>query len=80
VRLLNAGLGVAGYPIEFCERFSVGHPTFPTVSAGVFHAWYSTRLAKNTGEVSRETSGVITRENYAEPLRKLMREAYHLDY
>ncbi len=80
VRLLNARLGVAGYPIEFCERFSVGHPTFPTVSAGVFHAWYSTRLAKNTGEVSRETSGGITRENYAEPLRRLMREAYHLDY
>lgn len=80
VRLLNAGLGVAGHPIEFCERFSVGHPTFPTVSAGVFHAWYSTRLAKNTGEVSRETEGVITRENYAEPLRQRLREAYCLDY
>ncbi len=80
VRLLNAGLEVTGYPIEFCERFSVGHPTFPTVSAGVFHAWYSTRLAKNTGEVSRETAGVITQENYAEPLRKLLRESYQLDY
>jgi hypothetical protein len=80
IRLLNAGLGVMGYPIELCARFSVGHPSFPTVSAGVFHAWYSTRLAKSTAEVSRETGGVITRESYSEPLSKLMREAYQLDY
>ena len=80
IRLLDAGLGVTGYRIEFCERFAVGHPVFPTVSAGVFHAWYSTRLAKRNAEVSRETGGAITRENYSEPLRELLRQTYHLDY
>lgn len=80
VRLLSAGLGVTGYPIEFCEGFSVGHPVFPTVSAGVFHAWYSTRLTKSRAEVSHETGGAITSENYSEPLRKLLRQTYHLDY
>jgi glycosyltransferase involved in cell wall biosynthesis len=80
VRLLDVGLGVTAYPIEFCTRFSVGHPVFPTVSAGVFHAWYSTRLVKNIAEVSSETRGVITPENYSEPLRALLRDTYRLDY
>ncbi len=80
VRLLDAGLGVTGYPIEFCTRFSVGHPVFPTVSAGVFHAWYSTRLTKTRAEVSRETAGAITSESYSEPLRALLRKTYQLAY
>ncbi len=38
VRLLNEGFGVIGHPLVFCSRFAVGHPHFPTVAAGVFHA------------------------------------------
>ena len=80
VRLLDAGLGVIGYPLEFCERFAVGHPHFPTVAAGVFHAWYGTRLLKDTRTVGEETSGAVNRTNYLEPLQARLRQAYHLDY
>jgi len=80
VRLLDSGFGVSAYPTEFLQRFSVGHPTLPTVSAGVFHAWYSTRLVKNSGEVHQETAAGITQENYAQPLRKLLRQLYGLRY
>ena len=80
VRLLDAGLGVLGYPIEFSERFSVGHPALPTVSAGVFHAWYSTRLVKNSGEVHAETGAGITQDSYAGPLRERLRKFYGLAY
>jgi glycosyltransferase involved in cell wall biosynthesis len=80
IRMLDAGLGVTGYGIEFCQRFSVGHPVFPTVSAGVFHAWYSTRLSKTSDGVSRETAGTVTPENYSMPLRELLRRAYELEY
>jgi hypothetical protein len=80
IRMLEAGFGVAGHRIEFCERFSVGHSVFPTVSAGVFHAWYSTRLSKTSDGVSRETAGTVTPENYLLPLREMLRQAYGLDY
>jgi glycosyltransferase involved in cell wall biosynthesis len=80
VRLLGAGLGVIGYPLEFCKRFAVGHPHFPTVAAGVFHAWYGTRLHKETDVVSRETSDTVTAESYLEPLQARLRKAYGLDY
>src|SRR5438477_5172246 len=60
VRLLDAGLGVIGYPLELCERFAVGHPHFPTVGAGVFHAWYGTRLRKDARTVGEETNGAVT--------------------
>jgi glycosyltransferase involved in cell wall biosynthesis len=80
IRTLEAGFGVTGYRIEFCERFSVGHPVFPTVSAGVFHAWYSTRLSKTSDGVSRETAGAVTPENYLVPLQELLRKAYGLEY
>lgn len=80
IRLRDAGLGVLGYAIEFCEQFSVGHPRVPTVSAGVFHAWYVTRLAKEPDAVARETEGAVTRENYLEPLQALLRRTYGLDY
>lgn len=79
-RLLDAGLGVIGYPLELCERFAVGHPHFPTVAAGVFHAWYGTRLLKDTRTVGKETSGAVNRTNYLEPLQARLREAYRLDY
>ena len=80
VRLLAADLGVIGYPLEFCERFAVGHPHFPTVSAGVFHAWYGTRLLKEKRAVGRETQNVVTAASYREPLQAKLRQAYHLDY
>jgi glycosyltransferase involved in cell wall biosynthesis len=79
-RVLDAGLGVRAYPLEFCSRFSVGHSRVPTVAAGVFHAWYVTRLEKNSASVSRETSGAVTCENYLKPLQALLRQTYQLDY
>ena len=80
LRVLEAGLGVIGYPLVFCERFSVGHPHFPTVAAGVFHAWYGTRLSKETRAVQKETAGMVNDANYLEPLRARLRQVYHLDY
>ena len=80
IHLLDAGLGVIGYPIEFCARFDVGHPHFPTVTAGVFHAWYGTRLRKDVRRVGEETSGAVTAGNYLEPLQARLREAYKLPY
>ncbi len=80
VRVLNAGLSIAACPMQFEERFSVGHPALPTVSASVFHAWYSTRLSKNQEEVHDETKERITRESYSEPLKLLLRRLYGLDY
>ena len=80
VRVLDSGFGALGYPVEFAERFSVGHPGLPTVSAGVFHAWYSTRLVKTSAEVQREIGSGITQENYAGPLRERLRKLYGLGY
>ena len=80
IRLLDAGRGVIGYPLEYCERFAVGHPHFPTVSAGVFHAWYGTRLSKEKNTVSEETSGAVNDASYLKPLQQRLREVYRLDY
>ena len=80
VRVLDAGLGVIGWPLVFCERFSVGHPVFPTVAGGVFHAWYGTRLVKETRAVGRETQGAVTDAAYLGPLQERLRRAYRLDY
>jgi glycosyltransferase involved in cell wall biosynthesis len=80
VRLLAAGRGVIGYPLVLCERFSVGHPHFPTISAGVFHAWYGTRLSKEKRAVGRETKNAVTDSTYREPLQATLRKAYQLDY
>ena len=80
VRLLGAEFGVIGYPLEFCARFDVGHPHFPTVAGGVFHAWYGTRLSKEKRTVSEETSGAVNDTNYLEPLQARLRHAYQLDY
>jgi glycosyltransferase involved in cell wall biosynthesis len=80
VRLLDAGLGVIGYPLELSQRFAVGHPHFPTVAAGVFHAWYGTRLRKDVRTVGEETNGAVTDANYLEPLQARLREVYQLDY
>jgi glycosyltransferase involved in cell wall biosynthesis len=80
IRLLDAGLGVLGYPLEFCDAFAVGHPHFPTVTAGVFHAWYGTRLGKEAPLVDRETNGAVTDANYLYPLQTRLRQVYELDY
>jgi len=80
VRMLARNRGVIGYPLEFCKTFEVGHPHFPTICAGVFHAWYGTRLTKENGLVKRETEGAVNRSQYLEPLQARLREAYGLDY
>src|SRR4029077_2496674 len=80
VRLLDAGVGVIGYPLERCDRFAVGHPHFPTVAAGVFHAWYGTRVVKEMQTVEEETSRAVSETSYLEPLKARLRKAYHLDY
>jgi len=80
IRVLEAGLKIIEYPIEFCQRFAVGHPRVPTISAGVFHAWYVTRLIKEKSTVDKETGGAVSRDNYQYPLQDLLRKAYNLDY
>ena len=80
VRVLAAGKKIIGYPLEFCEQFSVGHPKIPTISAGVFHAWYVTRLIRNSRSVTRETEGAVTFENYRQPLEEKLRKAFGLPY
>lgn len=80
IRVLDAGLNILGYPIEFCQQFAVGHPRVPTVAGGVFHAWYVTRLIKERSTVDRETGGLVSRENYQQPLQELLRKAYNLNY
>jgi glycosyltransferase involved in cell wall biosynthesis len=78
--MLAAGKSVIGHEIEFCSRFSVGHPNVPTIAGGVFHAWYVTRLAKEEHAVAAETSGVVTRASYLDPLLARIREQYRLNY
>ena len=80
VRVLADGKKIVGYPIEFCETFSVGHPRVPTVSGGVFHAWYVTRLLRKSDSVARETEGAVTYENYRKPLEEKLKRAYGVNY
>jgi glycosyltransferase involved in cell wall biosynthesis len=80
IRLRDAGLRVIGYPIQHCVQFSVGHPWFPQMSGGVFHAGNATRAAKNPQSVLREFGGSVSEENYIRPLQELLRRTYHLEY
>ncbi len=80
LRLLAAGHGIIGHPIEFCARLAVGHPRVPTIAGGVFHAWYVTRLTWHEAEVIRETGGEVSRARYLEPLQARLRAEYRLDY
>lgn len=80
IRVLAAGLEIRAFPIEFCADLSVGHPRVPTVSAGVFHAWYVSRLEHEEGAVIRETDGQVSRARYLEPIQARLRAAYGLDY
>jgi len=80
IRVLAANHGIVGHPIVFCREFSVGHPSVPTVAAGVFHAWYVTRLTHHEAEVIRETEGQVTRASYLDPLLAKLRTRYNLNY
>jgi len=80
LRVLAAGYEVAGHPIEFCSRLGVGHPRVPTVSGGVFHAWYVSRLLKQEAAVMRETGGQVSRAAYLDPLIARLRAEYGLEY
>lgn len=62
-RLLDAGGGVTAYPIEFCARFSVGHPVFPTVPAGVFsHVVFDSAGQKYRSGLERDSQHDYARE------------------
>ena len=80
VRLLERGLKVIAHPLVRSERFNVGHPHFPTEAAGVFHAWYGTRMQKESRSVARETNGAVSASLYLEPLQARLREVYQLAY
>ena len=78
--VLAAGHGILWQPMEFWPSFSVGRGDIPTVTAGVFHAWYVTRLLTDDAAVHRETGGAITRASYLEPVQALLRRTYGLEY
>lgn len=80
VRLLERGLKVVAHPLVRSDRFDVGHPNFPTEAAGVFHAWYGTRMQKESRSVARETNGAVNASTYLEPLQARLREVYQLSY
>jgi glycosyltransferase involved in cell wall biosynthesis len=79
IRVLDAGLGIVSYPLEKSD-IDAGHKDFPTVGAGVFHAWYGTRLVKDTDAVGNETAGNVTGEAYLNPVVSALRARYGLTY
>lgn len=92
IRLLERGKKIEALPLEPCpalsrdhphaayRRFAFGHPHFPTISGGVFHAWYGTRLKKESKVVSEETDGTVSGTAYQTPMMAMLREFYSLDY
>jgi GT2 family glycosyltransferase len=80
IRVIAAGLQIIAHPIEFYEPMAVDHSGVPTVSCGVFHAWYVTRLIRHEADVIRETNGRVTRANYLDPLQARLRREYGLGY
>ncbi len=92
IRLLERGKKIEALHLEACatlrpehphaayRRFAFGHPHFPTIGGGVFHAWYGTRLKKDETVVGEETAGAITRHAYQTPMMKTLREFYALDF
>lgn len=92
IRLLEHGKKIEAWPLESCahlppehahaayRRFSFGHPHFPTIAAGVFHAWYGTRVKKDAALVGKETRSAISGRAYQAPLMAALREFYALDY
>lgn len=80
IRVLAAGYDVRSFPIDFCPHLGVGHPRVPTVSGGVFHAWYVSRLEHEEGTVIRETEGRVTKDSYLLPIQARLRRHYDLQY
>lgn len=80
VRVLEAGFETIGHPMTFAAEFGVGHDQVPTLSGGVFHAWYVTRLEHHEANVIRETEGRVSIERYMRPLQQRLRERYGLSY
>lgn len=92
IRLLERGKTIEALPLESCpalspdhahaayRRFSFGHPHFPTISGGVFHAWYGTRLKKEAKVVGEETEGAVSATAYQTPIMAMLREFYSLPY
>jgi glycosyltransferase involved in cell wall biosynthesis len=88
IRLLDRGLGIEALPLGSCPDLSeddpykcyFGNPHFPTVGAGVFHAWYGTRIHKDKVGVKQEMKGAITSEDYQKPLLAMLRRMYGLNY
>ncbi|MBV9627874.1 MAG: glycosyltransferase [Xanthobacteraceae bacterium] len=80
MRVLASGYEVLAYPIEYDARFDVGRPNIPTISAGVFHAWYISRLEHEEDEVIRETDGAISRSTYSAPLQNKLRQFFNVTY
>lgn len=92
IRLLEKGKGIEALPLSSCPAldakhryaayacFSFGHPHFPTIGGGVFHAWYGTRLKKDAAVVGEESEGAVTRDRYQKPLLAMLREFYSLDF
>jgi hypothetical protein len=80
IRVLAAGYEIRAFPIEFSAELGVGHARVPTVSGGVFHAWYVSRLEHEEDVVIRETEGQVTRDSYLLPLQARLRQRYRLQY
>ena len=80
IRVLNAGYEIRSFPIEPCIDFGVGPPGLPTMSGGVFHAWYVSRLEHEEDVVFTEAQGKVTKQNYLFPLQERLRRHYNLRY
>ena len=80
IRVLDRGHLTVDHVIEPSRTFAVGHPGYPTIAGGVFHAWYTSRLMRNEQEVIRETAGLVSRAAYLDPLIAKLRATYGLDY
>ncbi len=88
IRLLERGFEIEALPLLSCPNLeqnnpykcNFGHPHFPTVGAGVFHAWYGTRVHKDAVVVGQETAGAISSDSYQKPLLEMLRKIYGLTY
>lgn len=80
IRVLAAGKKIITAPIAFYAPLGVGRQDIPTISAGVVHAWYSSRLVSREAEVQRESSGAISMANYGAPLQAKIRAHFGLSY
>ncbi|WP_374547293.1 glycosyltransferase [Rhodoblastus sp.] len=80
IRVLAAGKKIVALPIEFFAPLGVGRHDIPTISSGVVHAWYSSRLISQETEVKRESAGAISMASYGAPLQEKIRAHFSLTY